>query len=87
MVEGQGTYLPPEPVWRKELEGYSVKPDDLPETDGVPDAKRIPKLEWIAYKSKYFIAALKPKGDEAIADGRATGRQGPFPPALYPSQL
>ncbi len=87
VVEGEGSYFPPELVWRKELEGYVFKPDDLPQTDGLPEDKRIPRLEWIGYKSKYFIAALKPDGDEALADGWAIGRKESFRYGLYTPQF
>ncbi len=84
VVQDEGTYFPPEMVWRKDLEGHVFDPDDLPQTDlGAPADKRIPQVDWIGYKSKYFIAALKPHGDDAIADGWAIGTKNRFRFGLY----
>ena len=84
VVQGEGSYFPPTMVWRKDLKDYVFDPDDLPQTDdGIPEDKRIPQVDWIGYKSKYFIAALKPDGDGARADGWAIGREEAFRFGLY----
>ncbi len=87
VVQGEGTYFPPELVWRKDHEGHVFKPEDLPQTDGVFEDKRIPQVEFIGYKSKYFIAALKPDGNEALVDGWAIGRKEAFRYGLYTPQF
>lgn len=83
IVQGEGTYFPPEMVWRKDLETHVFSPKDLPQSDGILENKRVPDVEWIGYKSKYFIAVLKPAGDSARVDGWAFGTEEAFRFGLY----
>ena len=83
VVRGEGTYFPPEFVWRKDLEQHIFSPEDLPLENGVPVDKRIPDIEWMGYKSKYFIVALKPNNGEQVEDGWALGSENAFRFGLY----
>ena len=83
VVENEGSYFPPEFVWRKDQEAHVFKTEDLPIENGVPLDKRVPGLDWIGYKSKYFIVAMKPAGEEAVVDGWALGSESAFRFGLY----
>jgi len=83
VVQNEGRVFPPQFVWRHADETEVFKPKDLPERNDAPDDKRIPGIGWIGYKSKYFLAALKPAGDGAIEDGWVRGTADHFRFGLY----
>jgi len=83
VVVDEGTYFPPEFVWFRDGETDTLQADDLPEEDGVPEDRRFPNIEWLGYKSKYFLTALKPGGEDAITDGWARGTAEKFRFGVY----
>ncbi len=83
VVQNEGTTFPPNFVWRKSDETAVFKPKELPHRNGAPEDKRVPGIGWIGYKSKYFLAALKPEGEGAIADGWVRGDEHAFRFGLY----
>lgn len=67
VVQHEGNQFPPALVWRRDAATQIFKATELPvAADGKPQDKRVPSVEWIGYKSKYFMVALKPAGDGAM---------------------
>lgn len=83
VVQNEGRGYVPELVWRRENATDTLKPKDLPVENGQPEAKRIPGVAWLGFKSKYFLTALKPQGQGATTDGWVLGDEEAFRFGLY----
>ncbi len=70
---GAGWRRPPQFVWRQSGQTAVLDPKKLPVGAAGPEDKRVPGVAWIGYKTLYFLAALKPAGDDATADGLISG--------------
>ncbi len=69
VVQHEGNQFPPTLVWRRDAATQIFKTAELPVgADGKPQDKRVPSVDWIGYKSKYFMVALKPAGDGAMTN-------------------
>jgi len=79
VIRDEGTQFPPAFIWRRDALTQTFKPDDLPIANGQPEDKRVPGVEWVGYKSKYFFVALKPGGDgPTTGDAWMSGRPDNF---------
>lgn len=58
---GNGNRFQPSFLWRKDQVNELLPQKDVQPQGGVLTEKRIPEVEWVAYKSKYFLVALKPE--------------------------
>ena len=48
-------------IWRRGIENESMQPKKVPDSVDSSGYKRIPTADWVAYRTKYFMAALKPE--------------------------
>lgn len=56
-----GMRYQPSFIWRKEAENTLFPLKDLSQGDGMPGERRVADVEWVGYKGKYFLVALKPE--------------------------
>ncbi len=74
----EGAGRPPQFVWRQAGLTAVLNPEKLPIGAAGPEDKRVPGVAWIGYKTLYFLAALKPAGDDATTDGWLRGDPNAF---------
>ncbi len=65
-------------IWRTEIDGL-VQNEFIQPVDMSPGATPILRTEWAGYKTKYFMVAMKPEGEErALADAWFEGNDERF---------
>ena len=75
----EGTYFKPSMIWLKEESIEHQYINKLPDADETPDSQRLPSVDWMGYRTKYFLAALRESnGDVTTSDAWFEGNQSQF---------
>jgi len=75
----EGTYFKPSMLWLKEDKIDHQYINKLPDAGVVPEDQRILDMDWMGYRSKYFLAALRNNsGEESVDDAWYEGNQAEF---------
>jgi YidC/Oxa1 family membrane protein insertase len=84
----EGTYFKPSMLWLTEDEIEHKYVNKLPDANETPEEERVRNIEWMGYRSKYFLAALRnDNGDVNVGDAWYQGNQGAFRFGLHVPQF
>jgi YidC/Oxa1 family membrane protein insertase len=84
----EGTYFKPSMLWLTEDEIEHQYVNKFPDANETPEEDRVRNIDWMGYRSKYFLAALRNNnGDNNGGDGWFHGNQGAFRFGLHVPQF